>query len=319
WLLLTPYFEASNFLLHLDTRTRQEGLDLFFRVRRLFPLNGKQLAGGLLAVTAGLLFVAPAAARNVVESARASVRRIADEVRRVNPYPGSGQYVPALTEIAERLENEGDKARFAWFRRHLKGFAQLDRDAALAVLADLDRRLARSDGEAAQSKDDLRKLLRPPREGEEEPSPARRGETPPQRREREDPPEIQREGDAPTRRSTPGTSGPATEGGGNGGLMLVGGLLLALLLATLILWMRTRTPAPVKARVMAEGKAAPRNELPRPDETPASALWRRAEELAARGDYLEALRALYTAVLGLLHQRRWVRYEPTRTNGEYVE
>src|SRR5262249_8604036 len=87
----------------------------------------------------------------------------------------------------------------------------------------------------------------------------------------------------------------------------------------LILWMRTRTPAPVKARVMAEGKAAPRNELPRPDETPASALWRRAEELAARGDYLEARRALYTAVLAPVHQRRWVRYEPTRTNGEYVE
>jgi hypothetical protein len=38
WLLLAPFFEASNFLLHLDTRTRQEGLDLFYRVQRVFPV-----------------------------------------------------------------------------------------------------------------------------------------------------------------------------------------------------------------------------------------------------------------------------------------
>jgi hypothetical protein len=36
WLLLTPFFEAGNFLLHTDIRTRQEGLDLQYRVQRVF-------------------------------------------------------------------------------------------------------------------------------------------------------------------------------------------------------------------------------------------------------------------------------------------
>jgi hypothetical protein len=35
WLLLAPFFEASNFLLHTDIRIRQEGLDLQYRVQRL--------------------------------------------------------------------------------------------------------------------------------------------------------------------------------------------------------------------------------------------------------------------------------------------
>lgn len=36
WLLLTPFFEAGNFLLHTDIRTRREGLDLQYRVQRVF-------------------------------------------------------------------------------------------------------------------------------------------------------------------------------------------------------------------------------------------------------------------------------------------
>jgi hypothetical protein len=53
WLLLAPYFEAANFLLHLDTRTRQEGLDLFYRVQRSFTITtvpkGRVLGLGLFA------------------------------------------------------------------------------------------------------------------------------------------------------------------------------------------------------------------------------------------------------------------------------
>ena len=50
-----------------------------------------------------------------------------------------------------------------------------------------------------------------------------------------------------------------------------------------------------------------------------SVLWRRAEELAGAGNFLEAVRHLYLAVLSLLHRQRLLRYEPTRTNGEYVQ
>jgi hypothetical protein len=58
WVLLAPYFEAANFLLHLDNRTRQEGLDLFFRVQRIFAAagaGGVVRAGTLLLAAAGLL------------------------------------------------------------------------------------------------------------------------------------------------------------------------------------------------------------------------------------------------------------------------
>ena len=70
WLLLVPYFEASNFLLHLDTRTRQEGLDLFYRVRQAFPAGAARRVGVLLAVVAGLLFTPPATAADDPAGAR---------------------------------------------------------------------------------------------------------------------------------------------------------------------------------------------------------------------------------------------------------
>jgi hypothetical protein len=49
WLLLAPYAEAANFLLHLDTRTRQEGLDLLYRVQRVFatPSSGDKVTADL--------------------------------------------------------------------------------------------------------------------------------------------------------------------------------------------------------------------------------------------------------------------------------
>jgi hypothetical protein len=60
-------------------------------------------------------------------------------------------------------------------------------------------------------------------------------------------------------------------------------------------------------------------EAPRPDIAEAPSLWRQAEALAAKGEFLEALRVLYSAVLALLHRKHLVRYETTRTNGEYVD
>jgi hypothetical protein len=49
-----------------------------------------------------------------------------------------------------------------------------------------------------------------------------------------------------------------------------------------------------------------------------AALLRESEELARAGRFLEALRLLYLGVLVLLHRGGLIRYEPTRTNGEYA-
>ena len=210
WLLLTPYFEASNFLLHLDTRTRQEGLDLFYRVRRCFPLNEPRRAGVLLTFVAGLLFASPVgAATNPVGAARADVVRIAEQVKSAEPYPGEVDWAGRLGKIADRLETDGGATNFAWFRRRLAAdSAELRPRGALDVLADLDRRLARLErgrgaveGRAERSAAAGRATTRRSR--------TRRASREKEKREREEPPEVKRDVDAPpSRRSTSG-SGPS--------------------------------------------------------------------------------------------------------------
>jgi hypothetical protein len=324
WLLLAPFFEASNFLLYLDTRTRQEGLDLLHRVNRLFPMNVSRKVGVALVLLAGLCVTGPVhAADPVVPAARAEVGRITEEVKSADPYPGSDRWLPRLESLAGRLEKEGGQSRFTWFRRRLTGFAALDRDAALNVLNDLDHRLERLASEgSASSTDDLKHLLRPARESEDEPSQATREKKAHEREKQreEEQREVRRDVEVPARRGTGGpsaTSAPAPDGGSSAP-MLIGGLLLALLAIALLLWFRNRapketTPAPTT------GARPVLPEAPRPDIVEAPSLWRQAEALAAKGEFLEALRVLYSAVLALLHRKHLVRYETTRTNGEYVD
>ena len=105
----------------------------------------------------------------------------------------------------------------------------------------------------------------------------------------------------PPGRAAPAVSGPGGGEAGNGGTMLVLGLLLALVVTALLLWLRRRGASTIKPPTVTAGKAVSRQqELPRPDETPPPSLWRKAEELAAKGEYLEALRVLHAAVLALL-------------------
>ena len=50
---------------------------------------------------------------------------------------------------------------------------------------------------------------------------------------------------------------------------------------------------------------------------PPAAFWQQADDLARQGNFLEAVRCLYLAVLAILHRAHVIRYEKTRTNGEY--
>jgi hypothetical protein len=58
---------------------------------------------------------------------------------------------------------------------------------------------------------------------------------------------------------------------------------------------------------------------PQPHERPPAELWREADEQARNEQYLQAVRSLYLAVLSLLHRQQLLRFEPTRTNGEYLQ
>ncbi len=61
--LLTPFYEAGNYLFFVDARTRYEGLDLLQRVDELFPVRQRVKAGAvLLALGLALAGAAPARA-----------------------------------------------------------------------------------------------------------------------------------------------------------------------------------------------------------------------------------------------------------------
>ena len=76
-------------------------------------------------------------------------------------------------------------------------------------------------------------------------------------------------------------------------------------------------PKPVEQKT---GQTVPSLEtiLTRPDEYSVTGLWREADDLARAGKAREAVRTLYLAVLALLHRSSLIRFERTRTNGEYV-
>jgi hypothetical protein len=117
-------------------------------------------------------------------------------------------------------------------------------------------------------------------------------------------------------------SAPAAGFGGFSvvGWLLLLGLGLAILAVAVYLFVSSRRGARAPKPVTVTGKETTsvaceaRQVL---EESP-SALWRQAETLAGEGRFREAVRVLYLAVLALLHRQQLIRFEPMRTNGEYV-
>jgi hypothetical protein len=238
WLALSPFFEASSFLLHLDSRVRHEGLDLTYRVRALFPASPRERVAILLAL-AGLVLAAP--------------QSQADEA-----------LTPRLSrdEIKKRARGDDDK-----------GAARVKKS-----------------GESREPKEKVR-------------------------------------------RDDPAEDGPRVHAGGGGGgvigadpgsgflgtlcFLIVGVTALAVLAGAVVLFLRWRErPEP--------DRAPPTEALPltepglEPDEQSPTEFWRRAETLARRGEFRQAVRWLYLAVLTHLHRADLIRYDRTRTNGEYL-
>jgi hypothetical protein len=353
WLLVTPFFEASNFLLHTDVRTRQEGLDLQYRVQRLFavgrkpdrssPIEAARTARevvrvGLVVVTTAFVLIAPQTAAGATEvetvrTVRQEVETIRDEVEKAEPYPGGQRWQARLQRLSARLAEVGDgeARRVRWFDRAVSGFAAKPRAEALGVLDGLQQQLAL-----------LEETLSVPRrlsavevkavldQGEREMrTPTRREKIQEAKEVRRE--EVQREEQQPGGHNGPGVEGP---GGGpstgvpvsGGGLNAVGWYILAglvlvvLIVAAFLLWSSRRNRKAVKPR--AEVGPVPVGldpDGPQPLSESPTELWGQAEKLAGAGQYPEAVRVLYVAILSLLHRQHLIRYEPTRTNGEYVQ
>jgi hypothetical protein len=334
WLLLAPFAEASNFLMHVDARTRQEGLDLQIRVQNVFPMAERKRVGAL-AVLIGVLCIGAGSAHaetvyDAVHATRAAVERIADEVKTADPYDGA-RWEPELRQMANRLDRAG---AFGWFRARIKGFAGRDRNDALRVLDDIDQRLGlleetlpREDGsQKAYSKDDLKKLLQQPGAGRPVVDVRPEDETD-KSKEEEKPEEIKK--DQPDDESGSGRphqvlmAPPALAGCGQAGLLLLAGLALAVMVVGGMLFIASRgkrpRPAPAPLVVAKTVQQTTERHEPQPHERPPAELWREADEQARNEQYLQAVRSLYLAVLSLLHRQQLLRFEPTRTNGEYLQ
>jgi len=341
WMLLTPYFEASSFLLSLDTRVRQEGLDLLYRVQRAFggTAVARVLGRSVLAVglCVGLVAAAlPSETVDNVRAVRADLTRIAGEVRQADPYPGGQRWLPGLERLAGQLEQGGQvgRQRYRWFRQGLEAFADRSQKDAIAVLESLagrlellEENLTPAPAAPCPSKEEIKGLLRPgPDAEDEEPRPGSRKAR--QERKQDERPagkDGKREGDdaaagQPRRQSETGLVGPVSGELGQTGFSILIGLFLAVLAAAAVLWWRQRKSRPAAGKTPA-GKQVQVQDVapPLPHERTPADLFRQAEDLARTGQYKEAVRSLYWAVLSLLHRQHLLRCETTRTNGEYVQ
>jgi hypothetical protein len=327
--LLAPFAEACNYLLHVDTRVRYEGLDLWYRVQRLFPLTVRsRAAAGGIALTVLVAWAAPLSADDrlveAVAVARKKVAAIAEEVRAAKPYPGGARWVPRLRAVASELKaaSGGRPKRFAWLDRAVESFPRRQREDALETLSEIERRLAlladccaisnagdAEGGPRILGPDETRALLpeRAPPIEEKKPK-----EEPKRKRAEETEAEMRRPRD-----SGPAIGVPAA-GFGVFAWAVLGGLLIACIVVAVMLYVQQRKRTPKTEAKRSTGKQDVADSLTQPDHVPPAAFWQQADDLARQGNFLEAVRCLYLAVLSLLHRAHVIRYEKTRTNGEYL-
>jgi hypothetical protein len=345
WWLLMPYLEAVNYLFYVDARTRYEGLDLWYRVEEFFPVPNKSRAGAWL-LAAGAALLAPGVVQadtrlDTVRAARQAITQITDEVRAADPYPGGQRWEEPLRAVGRRLDPTGtaERGRFRWFFKAIENFGKADRAQAVDSLEAIAARLAaiedglarlarkRDPGEADNgppSKEHIKSLVPPAAADEGATKKARekvvkKGDDIKEKDVNKDNGRFE---DQPFRRGGPAVVGPVGLGG-LAHLLLV--VLIALAVAVVAVgvalavrsWLQNRPT--VSARREGMTPPSPADFLDEPDRQNVASLWRESDELARAGRFLDAVRTLYLAVLALLHQAALIRYERTRTNGEYAD
>jgi hypothetical protein len=305
----------------------------------------------LLAVGAALVGTTPlrgADRLTVVREVRETIaQKIEPEVAAAESYPADGgRWTPQLLQLAERLEKEASTRRdgYRWFRKAVERFRHCrSRDPALDVLHEMISQLALIEqsleqrtergpdgvaGRPPRSKEEVRRLLPPESPDGEDgaPEPSKKSAREDRAKDEEPVERDDKEAEKSERveRRGAGIMGPQTAGCGAIAKLLLWGILALLVVGVvaaavmfLVRWWSAER-APVRAEV---GRSEPSFEsiVTQPDRFSMEALWRQAEDLARRGQFLEAVRSLYLAVLALLHRRNLIRFERMRTNGEYVQ
>jgi hypothetical protein len=345
WWLLAPYNEAVNYLFLVDARTRYEGLDLWYQIEQFFPLPRAAKVGAVLLAVGVLMAGGPARAQPVqappraaerlpaVQEARKELQAILREVKTAEPYPGGRHWLEPLREVGHGLDPDGDQGhgRYRWFFQAVDRLGHGGRAADLKILSDLDSRLSvveeslrwqppdQTRGARGPSAADIRRLVPPgsddaPRKQVEKKKPEKK------------PPPVENDRVEIRRVSAPSAGVGDAVGGLFQGLGYFCVFVFAALLAAVIVvgvallvrsWQRNRPKA--QAGEQGANELALEDVLNEPDRQNVAGLWRQSDELARAGRFLEAVRTLYLAVLALLHQASLIRYERTRTNGEYAD
>ncbi|MDX2008955.1 MAG: DUF4129 domain-containing protein [Myxococcaceae bacterium] len=330
YVLFEPIRAATGVLLLIDGRVRQEGLDLIALVEQL-PRRKKPKAP-LAVVTALALLAVPALAQTSQEptALRQRVERLVDECE-MEPRVEREQ-VSRIDKVGER--DHSALSRFI-SRVERRAYDEQDCDAAEKDLreglleleatqapeAALDARAARDDASQILARPEFQQI---------------------EKKHDEAPKGDEAKPDGPwqafwdqvgkwlkrffewllERDDKPDVKPPAFAGGemfGANAVIIVIVVLLVGLLVFLLLQL-----LPKKAEEQDGGEALASSETPLTSD-PMSALSKRpetwaglADELAAKGQYREAIRHLYLALLSTLHRAGVIDYDPTKSNWDYL-
>ncbi|PTL80474.1 DUF4129 domain-containing protein [Vitiosangium sp. GDMCC 1.1324] len=338
--LFEPLRAATATLLLVDGRVRQEGLDLLAAVQQIpsrSPATGtgaRSAALVLLAFLGTCLLATPARA----EQSEAPVSRAALQ-QRVEELAGACEledsetveWKRTLTSLsqseAQKLQRlVRDVEHEVYENEDCEAVERLEQGLTLAAqTAELEKQQA--DARASQAR--ARDILSRPEFQVPDPE-APKGETP---KEEEPPGAWQRflkwlaellEKLFRRDENDPVRSTPAVPGGGQGVanvlvVVLIAGVLVVLALVLLrALGKDKKAGENQQLEVSTQDAAAlaadPMNALSRPPESWAHL----ADELAARGEYREAVRGLYLALLSRLHREGVIHYDTTLSNWDYL-
>jgi hypothetical protein len=335
--LFEPLRAALATLLLVDGRVRQEGLDLLAAVQQL-PVRASPARGGarsaalLLLVLGSSLLAAPARADTSEAPLPHSevARRLAHLTEECEyDEEAAGQWAETVTALspAEALK----------FQRLLRSVEEgVDEDEGCAALSRLQQGVTlagqvvkQEQADARAASEHVRDILARPEFAVTPPAEPKASEDSLQ------PPGwwqrfmeqlgtwldelFKREEEAPRSRSplfTPGSG----QGVANALVIFLGGAVLLLLGVILVRALRkeAREAEGVALEVSTQDAAAlaadPTNALSRPPEGWAHL----ADELAARGEYREAVRSLYLALLSRLHRDGAILYDSTLSNWDYL-
>lgn len=326
--LLEPVRVASGVLLLIDGRVRQEGLDLVSQVEQL-PRRKKPKAPLATVTALALALALPAFAQASVEPSalRQRVGRLVDECEmgpRVKP-----EQLESLDGVQER-----DHSALSRFVSRVERRAYDDQDCDAAEedlregLKELRAARALESATAAQrARDDAQQILARPefqvveKKKEDEPKPD----------EKDEPPSefwkwlekwLKRFFDwLLDRDAKPTVRAPAFGGemaGANVVMIVIVVALVGLLIFLLLQFRRKDGEEESEGERTGYGEAAlssdPMSALSKRPETWAGL----ADELAARGEYREAIRHLYLALLSHLHRGGVIDYDPTKSNWDYL-